>query len=78
MWFALILAYVITKYIKHNFTKTEYQIRKGRPNKLIPKFVYRIRREHYVFWEISRIARGLPKTFTYSNWDENAVRKWIN
>lgn len=46
---------------------------RSRPNFLIPKFVYRIRREHYVFWEISRVARGLPKTFTYSNWDETAV-----
>jgi len=48
-----------------------------RPNMLIPKFIYKIRREHYVFWEISRIARGLPKTFTYSNWDEKAVNKII-
>ena len=27
---------------------------------------------HYVYWEISRVARGLPKTFTYSTWDEKA------
>jgi len=44
-----------------------------RPNLLIPQFVYKIRRDHYIFWEISRVARGLPKTFTYSNWDEQAV-----
>ena len=46
----------------------EYDMRK-RPNMFIPKFVYRIRRKHYIFWEISRVARGLPKTFTYSTWD---------
>ena len=43
-----------------------------KPNILIPELIYRIRREHYIYWEISRIARGLPKTFTYSNWDEQA------
>lgn len=46
---------------------------RSRPNMFIPKFIYKIRREHYVYWEISRVARGLPKTFTYSNWDETAV-----
>ena len=40
---------------------------------LIPKFIYRIRREHYIYWEISRVARGLPKTFTYSTWDDRSV-----
>ena len=34
--------------------------------------MYRIRRAHFVYWEISRLARGLPKTFTYSTWDEKA------
>jgi len=47
------------------------------PNMFIPKFVYKIRREHYVFWEIQRVARGLPKTFTHSNWDNDAVTKYI-
>ena len=45
-----------------------------RPNMFIPKFVYDIRREHYIIWEISRVSRGMPKTFTYSNWDDNAVK----
>lgn len=44
------------------------------PNMLIPRFVYRIRRQHYIYWEISRVARGLPKTFTYSTWDPQSVR----
>jgi hypothetical protein len=44
-----------------------------RPNMFIPKFIYKIRREHYVYWEISRLARGLPKTFSHSNWDTTAV-----
>ena len=43
------------------------------PNPFIPRKVYEIRRKHYVFWEISRLARGLPKTFTYSTWDAKAV-----
>ena len=75
MLLAVMTAYVITKYVKHNYTQSEFDIRRAKPNLMVPKFVYRIRREHYVYWEISRIARGLPKTFTYSNWDKNAVRK---
>ncbi len=39
----------------------------------MPKIVYRVRRQHYVYWEISRVARGLPKTFTYSDWDSKAA-----
>ena len=73
MWMALIGAYVLTKYVKKNFTQTEFDMRKGRINMFIPKFVYRIRREHYIYWEMSRLARGLPRTFTYSNWDSTAV-----
>lgn len=73
MWLSLLGAYCITKYMKHNFTKTEFDIRRKKPNMFIPNFIYKIRREHYVYWEISRLARGLPKTFTYSNWDNTAV-----
>lgn len=40
---------------------------------MVPKEIYRIRRLHFVFWETSRLARGLPKTFTYSTWDDKAV-----
>lgn len=69
----MIGAFCITKYVKHSFTQTEFDMRKGRLNMMVPKCIYRIRREHYVYWELSRVARGLPKTFTYSNWDENAV-----
>ena len=43
------------------------------PNPFVPRKVYEIRRKHYVFWEISRLARGLPKTFTYTTWDAKAV-----
>ena len=49
-----------------------------KPNILIPRAIYRIRREHYVYWEISRIARGLPKIFTYSTWDPKAVTNNIS
>lgn len=51
--------------------QSEFQVRK-QPNILIPKYIYKVRREFYIYWEISRLARGLPKTFTYSNWDDHA------
>jgi hypothetical protein len=70
VWASPLVAYLGTKYLQHNL-KTEYDRRKH-PNLLVPKFVYRIRRLHYIYWEISRVARGLPKTFTYSKWDEKA------
>lgn len=47
--------------------------RMKQPNPFIPKFVYRIRRLHFVYWEISRLARNKPKTFTYSKWDKQAT-----
>jgi hypothetical protein len=43
------------------------------PNCFVPRIVYKVRRQSYIFWEISRIAKGLPKTFTYSTWDPKAV-----
>ena len=55
----------------HNFTQSEYDVRLH-PNILIPKYIYKVRRESYIYWEISRLARGLNRTFTYSNWDEHA------
>jgi hypothetical protein len=67
MWIAMIGAWFLTVYVKRNF-------RRKRPSLFVPRFIYRIRRDHYIYWEISRLARGLPKTFTYSNWDPNAVR----
>ena len=70
MWAAVIGAYFITKYVKFYLTQTEFDIRRNGVSLFVPKFVYRIRREHYVFWETSRIAHGKPKTFTYSNWDD--------
>ena len=47
--------------------------RREQPNHLIPKLVYDVRRQTYVFWELQRLARGMPKTFTHSDWDEKAV-----
>ena len=65
------IAYIGSKLLHHYVFKSEYEMRK-QPNPLVPKEIYRIRRLHYVFWETSRLARGLPKTFTYSTWDEKA------
>lgn len=66
-----ILAYVGVKILK-NSLRLEFD-RREQPNIFIPKTVYKIRRQHYVYWEISRLARGLPKTFTYSTWDPKAA-----
>jgi hypothetical protein len=60
-------------YIKHNFLKFEYEKLK-QPNFLIPRFVYRIRKQHYIYWEKSRLARGLPTTFSYYKYDVESVR----
>ena len=75
---AVVGAYILAKLVGHYGFQTEYHIRKH-PNPFIPKTIYRVRRQHYVFWEISRLARGLPKTFTYSTWDAKAVslKEWL-
>lgn len=39
----------------------------------IPKFILRIRREHYLYWELSRLARGMSTTFTHYDWDPSSV-----
>lgn len=65
-------AYFVTKYVGHYCFQTEYHYGK-QPNPFMPRVVYKVRRQHFVFWETSRLARGLPKTFTYSTWDPKAV-----
>ena len=64
-------AYFAVTMLKHHMFMTEFDQRK-RPNPFIPRFIYKVRRKHYVYWEISRLARGFPKTFTYSTWDPKA------
>jgi hypothetical protein len=59
-------------YIKHNYTQPEFIIRE-KPNILIPRSVYEVRRKHYIYWELSRIARGYRKTFSYYNYDKESV-----
>ncbi len=59
-------------YFTHNYTNPEFEIR-NKPNILIPKSVYDVRRKHYIYWEQSRIARGFNKTFTYFNYDNETV-----
>jgi len=46
---------------------------RNKPNFLVPASVYKVRREHYIYWELSRVARGRKKTFTYFNYDKEAV-----
>ena len=65
------VSYVLVKLMNHNLFKSEYDQRK-RPNPFMPRWIYKIRRKHYVYWEISRLSRGLPKAFTYSRWDQKA------
>ena len=50
------LAFGVVKYVKKMF-ELEFD-RMKQPNPLIPRFVYRVRRLHYVYWEICRVARG--------------------
>ncbi len=65
----------IVMYVKHNYFQPEFETRK-QPNILIPKGIYDVRRKHYIYWEISRVARGLPKTFSYYNYDRESVNKF--
>lgn len=58
-------------FIKKYLMKFEFQLFK-KPNCFIPRIIYRIRREHYIYWEKSRIARGLQTTFSYYNFDNNS------
>jgi hypothetical protein len=71
----LLSAYTLA-YIKHNFMQPEFEVRK-QPNILIPKNIYEVRRKSYIYWEISRIARGMKKNFSYYNYDREAVNKFI-
>jgi hypothetical protein len=72
--FAMIIlfaAYGIT-YLRHNLMQPEFEVR-TKPNILIPKNIYDVRRSHHIYWEISRIARGYNKTFSYYNYDKESV-----
>lgn len=62
---------MLAKAIHHTVFKTEYDQRKTLRPRLVQD-IRRVRRKCYVYWEISRLSRGLPKTFTYSSWDSNA------
>ncbi|CAD8197898.1 unnamed protein product [Paramecium pentaurelia] len=68
----IILSLIFSLYsygwIQHNWMKHEFDIRK-QPNFLIPIWVYHARREHYIYYEQSRLARGLSTTFSYYDWD---------
>lgn len=59
-------------YVKHNYFNFEFQKFKH-PNILIPRIVYKVRKEHYIYWEKSRLARGLPTTFSYYSYDQESV-----
>ena len=65
------------KVVPSNFNKLtqEFDQRK-KPNFFIPNFIYTVRREHYLFWELSRLARGMSTTFTHYDWDQNSVWKF--
>lgn len=58
-------------YIKDKYLRFEYE-KYNKPNFLIPEFIYRIREEHYIYWEKSRLARGLSTTFSYYIYDEES------
>lgn len=75
MLLILFSAYTVA-YIKQNFMQPEFEVRK-QPNILIPKNIYEIRRNSYIYWEISRIARGMNKNFSYYNYDKEAVNYYL-
>ena len=52
----------------HKMKNEFYQ--RGNPNFVVPSFVYKARRDNYIYFELSRIARGLPTTFTYYYYDD--------
>ncbi len=55
------------KYMRFNL-KNEFEQRE-QPNPWVPRWVYQVRKEHHVYWENSRLARGKATTFTYYFWD---------
>ena len=42
-------------------------------NLLVPDYIYRVREESYHYWELARLAKKLPRTFTYYKWDGNLM-----
>ena len=56
----------------HSYCVQEFYQRK-QPNFLVPRFVYKARREHYIYWETSRLARGKSTIFTHYEWDKQSV-----
>ena len=72
LWMILVFSIYAFCYIKHNFNQTEFSSRE-KPNILIPKSVYKVRRKSYIYWELSRMARGFKKTFSYYNYDKESV-----
>lgn len=67
-----VLSVYLIYYFKNNYTQPEFEVR-NQPNILIPKSIYDVRRRYYIYWELSRVARGLKKTFSYYNYDEESV-----
>lgn len=42
-------------------------------NWFVPGYLLKVREESHVYWELARLAKGLPTTFTYYKWSEGAM-----
>lgn len=42
-------------------------------NWFVPDYVYKVREESYIYWELARLAHKLPTTFTYYKWGETLM-----
>jgi hypothetical protein len=42
-------------------------------NWLVPNYVYSVREESHIYWEVVRLAKQMPTIFTYYQWDDNLM-----
>ena len=42
-------------------------------NWFIPEYVYNVREESYLYWELARLSKKLPRTFTYYKWGDSLM-----
>lgn len=59
----LISSILLLKWYLHDI-KSEFYKRRN-PNVFIPYLIYKARKESYIYWELTRLSKGLNTTFTY-------------
>jgi hypothetical protein len=63
--FGWVLSYAFARYIV-DYSKNE--IDRSGYNFFIPEYIYKVREESHIYWELTRHAKKLPTTFTYYKW----------